>query len=429
MPQRHLPKLTFLILWLAFGHQTMILAGELKTGNVILLSGGHSDEYWPENNKLDVSGRKGYFALGSISLTPRSGQRFPIDLEIWGRGISRVEFFDLTPLVEVLDSVHNSEDIRTLLLGAGTKKESLTSLGDRDNLEHLVTQGKSTGNETLKWKRQVVYGLMTVLNLTTFDQLLALYQRQRDFAAKAWEIEITPEKVLSLYGLTLPSTPRTNAADLSYFINTLNEKNLLMPVLRTKIQVPIGSKIIGYILEVPEDSPKKTSGQILVGANGLEPETLAINLETEHEESIFIPWSTTKFLGAVMTPTITGLVGTLLGAVIGYLGFLAQQKYNRAAEAERKFEEKKVANSIVIRRFFTEEYPGYLSSTTEEEERNNVSAIRRSFFQNGIYAVLPTYEADEFNSICDFARPFPVPGSRLKALAQLMERRFKDLMV
>lgn len=432
MPQRYLPKVTLLILWLLFSCATVICAGESKTGNLIILSGGHNDEHWRESDKYGVSGLEGYFALGSISLVARSATGAPIEVEVWSRGIAYVGFFELTPLVDLFAGVQSSKDIQDLLVPLGAKTDLLgMPSSDRDKLEYLLGQKKLSQDANLTWKRRVAYAQMKALNLTTFEQLRTLYERQLEFAERAWDKQIEPEAMLALYGLDLPphQNPPTHEKLLSYFIETLKRNKLLMPLLRTKIQNPSSaSKMVGYVLHVPQNSLKKTSGQILVGANGLEPEMLEINLEVEREVSIFRPWSTTKFLSAILTPTITGIVGTLLGAIIGYLGFLAQQKYNRASEAERKFEEKKIENSVRIRKFFTGEYANYQGFETEEDERENVSSIRKSLIQQGIYAILPINEINDLNSICDSNRRFPKRGARLLALRGLLERRFRELV-
>ncbi len=428
MFRRFLPKFAFLFCLLALGHHTAIQAGDPNTGNLIVLSGGQSDKYWRETEKLQVSGSPGYFALGSISLSARSVQPNPIYIEIWGRGLNKFEFFDLTPLVDGLTGVRSGQDIRALLLPAGSK-DSIPAANDRERLGQSIAQNKSGKDAKLAWQRQLAYEQMNLLKLTSFDQLWPIYQRQREFVDKPWEAEITPETVLSLYGLAAPNGKADSGERFTHFIRTLGQSKLLAPILRTKLGNPSDPRIIGYILQLPENAAKKTSGQIFVAANGLSPETMLVSLEAERQESIFFPWSWTKFLAAILTPTITGLAGTLLGAVIGYLGFLAQQKYSRISEMERRFEEKKIENSATIRKFFTKEYPAYLSAQSEVEERQNVTAIRESFIQLGIFAILPRPEARQFNSICNFDRRFSVVGGRLRALTDLLERRFSDLMV
>jgi hypothetical protein len=416
MPRRCLPFILLLTLF----RPEPAEAAQAKTADLLVISGGNSSEYWQDKDKSLFNNREAYFAVGTITLKPRSTDSPFLDVEIWGRGVSSTAFFDLTPLIGVLDGAANGEDVRRMLLGGPPASAG----NDLDALRASLAQaGGPPKDDALSLKRQAALEQMASLGLTSFDQLWRLYDGQRKLVSGSLMSDIEQEQLFQLYSAAVGGNADKS---LPGFVKFLKDKNLLAPVLRTRLFGSAEPHLVGYVFRVPANALKKTTGQIFFGAGAAEPEALTVNLEMEHEESIFFPWSWTKFLGALFTPTVTSLAGTLLGAAIGFMGFLAQQRYTRRAEIEKKFEEKKIEASKTIREFFTGEYRLYLEAADRQQETRNIDRIRKSLIDQGIYAILPHDEIDELNRIWR-SREGKV-GERLNELNRLLRGRFGELM-
>lgn len=453
MPQRCL--LLIFLLICCHPHPAEARAG--KTGDLIIISGGNNSEYWREHERYLFDDQEGYFALGTIALIPRSLKACPLEVEVWGQGVTNVAFFDLTPLVGILDGTKNGGEVRRLLMNPANPPAAAGQT-DRDGLRALVEKETAAPQEnTLRLKRQVALDQMTKFNLTSFDELWGLYEAQRRLVEGSLLSGVDQNKLLQLYpaavgrpaptaapgprppasaellqlysaAITLADPDAGREKPLPALARLLREQKLLAPVLRTQLFGTKEPHLVGYIFRLPYSALKKTTGQILVGAGEAEAAALTVNLEMERVESIFVPWSTAKFFGAILTPVVTGLVGTLLGTIIGFLVFLIQQRHLRDAEVEKKFEEKKIEHSQAIREFFSDEYKLYLGPGTEEQEFKNVTLIRKSLIDNGIYAVLPRKDIIELNRICRRGERFEGAGARLGALDRLLNDRFGELM-
>jgi len=291
----------------------------------------------------------------------------------------------------------------------------------------VIKKEASRSNQILRWKRQVALQEMSAFNLSTFEQLWKLFEEEKKLVQSSLLSEIDNDKLFQLYEpLALAGTPGVKLErTLPSLVSFLREKKLLVPVLQTRL-FGRTAHLIGYIFRLPDKAVVKTTGQIFVKATGAETEALTINLEAEHLESIFDSYP--KFAAAVLTPTVTGIMGTLLGAVIGFLAFLGQQRYNRRAEIERKFEEKKIEGSQKIREFFIDEYRRYLDASSAQQEKQNVAHIRQSLIDLGIYAILPRAEINRLNKFSLSKGGFGKVGGRLSAVTQLLESRFNELM-
>ncbi len=322
-------------------------AETVKTSDLLVISGGNSSEYWEEKDKSSFNNQESYFALGAISLMPRAQKNGPLEVEIWGQGVSNTAFFDLTPLVGVLEGTASGDDVRRLLLSAQNRPAgSAAPLSDRDALQALIQQTTdTTKTDALSLKRQIALDQMNIFKLTSFDHLWGLYDGQRKLVQESMMTGVSYEKLFQLYGALITPAGVKPDRSMASLVHFMRQNKLLTPVLRTRLFSTTEPHLVGYFFRLPANALRKATGQIFVGAAGAQAETLTVSLEMEHIESIFYPWSLGKFAGAVVTPMLMGFVGTLLGAGVAFLLFLAQQKYTRRAETEKKFEEKKIEAS------------------------------------------------------------------------------------
>jgi hypothetical protein len=400
-------------------------AETVKSGDLLVISGGNSSEYWEEKDKTPFNNQQSYFALGAISLVPRSQKNCPLEVEIWGRGVSTTAFFDLTPLVGVLEGTASGDDVRRLLVVENHPANSPGQPSDRDALLAVIQRTKNTGKtEALTLKRQIAFDQMKLFKLTTFDKLWGLYDAQRKLVQESLMTGVSDEKLFKLYeAVVVPADPKPDR-NMSSLVNFLRENNLLVPIVRTQLFSTTEPHLIGYVFRLPANSLRKATGQIFVGAGDAEAEALTVSLEMEHLDTIFSSWD--KFAGAVVTPTVTGVTGAMLGAVIAFLVFVLQQRYTRRAEIEKKFQEKKIEASQTIRAFFKGEYKRYGEPADNKKETEYLDLIRESLISKGIYATLPRDDVDRLNKICRSTEG--AVGARLAKLDDLLASRFKELM-
>jgi hypothetical protein len=391
-----------------------------KTRDLLILSGGQSEERLKATSLLKVDDN-GYLAYGILSVAPRARFAQPQDIVIWGRGMSGLSFFELTPLLGVFENPQTAAELRNSLLSKGSVKSRLPDgTNDRQRLEFLAGQATPLTSKTLQWQRQVALAQMRFFNLSDFDQLFEQYQKEKIFAQSP-ETGPTCAQMSQLLGS--PVNSGSEALGWASFIKFLGDHKLSSSVLRTKISSTLEPKLIGYIRRVPSAGVTKVAGQIFVAADGAEPESIPAALEIETEESFFA--KAMAGIPITLVTTLVGLGGALGGAAIGYKFFLYQQNRLRRWEVEKQFADKKVELSKKILKFFRNDYDNLRNNQDPEIDR--VTEIRNTLVDEDIYAILLSEEIVSMNNICDPASN--IAGSRLEALDQLLRKNFKEFMV
>jgi hypothetical protein len=388
-----------------------------KTADLLILTGGQSEQRLKATNLIQVNGQEGYLVYGIFSFVLLKNLGQPQDIVVWGRGMSGLSFFELAPLVGIFENPKSGVDLRMLLLAKGrAAQQTQSGLSDLQNLESLVSKPAPSTSKTLQWQREVALDQMRLLNISSLDDLFKRYEKQKTFAHSSWSTS-KPLQLAQLFDA--PTNASSEAAVLSSLVQFLGAKNSLTPVLRTKASSTMEPRIVGYVRTVSSVGVSKVAGDIFVSANGLEPQQLPATFEIELEDSLL-----DKLFAAIPT-TLVGLVGTFGGAVIGYKFFLYQQNRLRQFELEKKFADKKVELSKRIRALFKGDYD--ILRTSQDLDIEKVKQIRDVLIAEDIYAILLPAEVGKMNDICDPNKT--IKGLRIDALHKVLEGNFKEFMV
>jgi hypothetical protein len=160
----------------------------------------------------------------------------------------------------------------------------------------------------------------------------------------------------------------------------------------------------------------KAQGEIIVMADNADPERF--NITFERQEGFF----TSPIANTLLSPALTALAGIVAGAVIGYLGFLAQQQYLRRTEQMKGFRERKLQSMKSLIDFFRDTYDVY--RYPQEEDPVDLKQLRDVLIQSNIYAILAPDEIGKLNRICNAK----FEKSQLKAFDRIMADNFDEFI-
>ena len=177
-----------------------------------------------------------------------------------------------------------------------------------------------------------------------------------------------------------PQAPRA----LNRGVQSLKDAGNLKREFSVDFSAKAREREIGYIVRTPEPGPARSSAQIVIAIPGADPETLPIAMEVAQPAAFW------------QNPAYT----TIFGAVIGYGFFILQQRYARAAEAKKKFEEKKIEKATELWKFFHNTYPP-LKNDQNLSELDRVRNVRRTLLDESVYSLLPLDLARQLNDLCD----------------------------
>jgi hypothetical protein len=127
---------------------------------------------------------------------------------------------------------------------------------------------------------------------------------------------------------------------------------------------------------------------MVIAIRGAEPEVLPVALEIAEQQPF---WK---------NPVFSTLLAAFAGAGIGLGVFVLQQRYTRQAEAQKRFEEKKIENGTALWKFFHNIYPPLVQDTNLSEVER-VRNVRETLLQESVYPLLPLDIAVRLNRLCD----------------------------
>ncbi|HKR61100.1 MAG TPA: hypothetical protein VJS64_15375 [Pyrinomonadaceae bacterium] len=411
--------LVLLVILSSLAPLTTTTATSGKTNDLLIVSGGQNERRIKAESLLQLDTGE-YLVFGDFSIVSRGKSAVPLEVTIWSRGAGEFAFIELTPLLSVFDDPKSASDLRNALLTTdkGAAKVVKDS-SDRERLESLLSKAAAGTSEKLRLQRTTALERMRSSNLSSFEQLFAQYEKQKEFATGAW-MTPKPSQLGELIGVTPdPGANADDGAAWSKFIRLARERQLVSPLLHTWISSSTEPRVIGYVLMPPGKETMKLGGEIFLATNESEPERIPVALEIHTAEPFL------QKVYAVIPTTLVGLVATFGGAFIGYKFFQFQQHDLRRIEEEKKFADRKVELSKSIRSLFKNDYSGLRNS--QDSELDRAKQIRDALIDGDIYSILLWKEVERINNICD--PNYAVPGSRLEALDKVLEDNFKEFMV
>jgi hypothetical protein len=283
----------------------------------------------------------------------------------------------------------------------------------------VVTGGRSVERwhrgEEIQWDGEKYFLTFGTISISTRHPLSApidVTVSGRGIDDMAFFIE--PRRSRPFEAPHIPRRPQGN--DGAVWVRRLRDGGNLTPVLRRRLGPGPDSFQLGYILRVPANS-LGTEAEIVLGAADAGEYLIPISLEVQEASRIPV-W---------FFSLMTGLAGTALGAIVGFFGFLGQQRFLRTSEETRRFDAAKVQNSRMLRTFFQGTYRSLRDSG--QSPLRQVQLLREALVDEGIYALLRLDDVKEVSRICDpDAWRGKAEAKRVTKFDNLLLRNFGEFM-
>jgi hypothetical protein len=174
---------------------------------------------------------------------------------------------------------------------------------------------------------------------------------------------------------------------------------------------------VAYGVCFPAEKFEKAQGEIIVAVDDADPERFSVSFE--RQEGFF----ESPLANALLSPALAAIGGIVAGTVIGYLGFVAQQRYLRKLEQMKAFRERKLQAIRKLRNFFKDTYPIY-RNPKQDDELVKVKELREILIESDVYALMAPDEIGKLNQICDAK----FKTSRLDQFDRLMAENFSEFL-
>jgi hypothetical protein len=332
---------------LLLGAASSATAGSKPTHELIWVSGGLASVAWTTSNAVQLDGRSVFVAAGTLEVWARSLGTDPLEIVAHGRG-AEVVLCDPAPLRGIVDSP------------SIPKLAALRVTNSASEPMHLAKHVYLT-----KWESQ--------LNLT--DEGETLTRAASDAQHRPHSAMLSP---------CAPSA--ASWADVLH-----GPPNGLVPLLRTQAFSDSISRLVSYVLVVPNRGAKAGVAEILIHANDGSPLKIPISYSVQED---------------LVEKSIPGAVSILLGAIAAYCAFLLQQLYVRSREERDRFASSKIEHSQRLGTFFGSDAYTAIKARVESasdpsSEIRNAQDLRRLVISDDVYSLLSKRRVRHVDRLCD----------------------------